>query len=333
MRNSPLFIALTDIEDRFVVDAAPRQRQKLPLIKYAAIAACFTLIFGTVWAILPSGQSPQNTTEDLRWPTTIIEPSQTSDEIYKVPLWNEKTLSEQFPSLKLSDIAYRTHSKTPCIPLERLADALGEHVLSGFDIYEDKTHQTTVTVYTIRGIDKNAAVAVRFPEQEGYYPYVNSSYTAKTLAELIRALDLENTVSFGSIWYTFEENGKHRLVEFSNIADEKIWEYLLSDIDIPITAENAAFHKHIMSISVHIPLLGYKNISLAVTEDGYMTTNILETGKLCFIGTEKVTAFVQYVLENGSGLEHILVEPTTSHTEKTNENTNTTVVSTARRNP
>ena len=50
-----------------------------------------------------------------------------------------------------------------------------------------------------------------------------------------------------------------------------------------------------MSISVDIPILG-RNSSIWLTEDGYLCTNILGTGKAFYIGEEKVAEFIYYVV-------------------------------------
>ena len=55
-------------------------------------------------------------------------------------------------------------------------------------------------------------------------------------------------------------------------------------------------------------MLGYENISLGVTENGYLTTNILNTGKAFFIGAEKAQMFMDYVIENCEGYDIIYIE-------------------------
>jgi len=59
----------------------------------------------------------------------------------------------------------------------------------------------------------------------------------------------------------------------------------------------------ILGISVDIPLLGYENISLSVREDGYIVTNILNTGKMFYVGEENTQTFVDYVLTECDGYE------------------------------
>ena len=63
-----------------------------------------------------------------------------------------------------------------------------------------------------------------------------------------------------------------------------------------------------MEISVDIPILGYRNISCSLTEEGYLVTNILDTGKAFFIGKEKVQEFVNYIIANYEGYRIVYVD-------------------------
>jgi hypothetical protein len=78
-----------------------------------------------------------------------------------------------------------------------------------------------------------------------------------------------------------------------------IWELLLSDASLTNEYDKLS-SVSLMDISIDIKVIGIKNISLAVTADGYLQTNIFSTGKYFFIGEEKVQAFVDYVLANGT---------------------------------
>ena len=135
--------------------------------------------------------------------------------------------------------------------------------------------------------------------------YRNSWYKPATLGEFIDALNLRENLSVGTVYYDyFDENNEHVNVEFTGLTVDKVFEMLLFDGSIA-NVENYDtmwFHR-IMGISVDVAVLGYKNISIAVTEEGYVTTNILDTGKAFYIGEEKVQAFVNYVMENCEGLE------------------------------
>ena len=62
-----------------------------------------------------------------------------------------------------------------------------------------------------------------------------------------------------------------------------------------------------IDISVDIPLLGRKNISVELTDKGYLITNILDTGKGFYIGENKVQEFLDYIKENYDGYRIVYI--------------------------
>ena len=62
-----------------------------------------------------------------------------------------------------------------------------------------------------------------------------------------------------------------------------------------------------MAIRTNVDILGFNNISLCVTEDGYIYTNILATRKAFYIGEEKVKSFMEFVKNVLEGYEHVIV--------------------------
>lgn len=182
---------------------------------------------------------------------------------------------------------------------------------SGIDMLSGVTHKITTDIYEIQGISQDCAVAVAFPEvSDEFYVYINSEYSPDTLEQFVNDLNLRENMLFGSVWYSYEkESGEYATVEFTGLEDYVVWDMLLDDL----TAKNVNnydsmnfFNK--MSISVFIPVLGYENISLSVTEDGYITTNILDTGKAFYIGEDKTDMFIEYVLNNCQGYEIIYIQ-------------------------
>ena len=139
---------------------------------------------------------------------------------------------------------------------------------------------------------------------------MNDGYRPATLKDFIDDLNLTETLSFGSIYYEWmQENGEIAHIEFKNLNDAVVWNMLLSDTSLEcVEFSGNDILINGMSISVSIPLLGYENISLGVTENGYLTTNILNTGKAFFIGAKKAQMFMEYVIENCEGYEIVYIE-------------------------
>ena len=86
---------------------------------------------------------------------------------------------------------------------------------------------------------------------------------------------------------------------------------LLSDRELKNVKDydSMNFGKELISVSINIELLGYENISLAVTDEGYVTTNILATGKAFYIGKEKAEEFYKYVTENCRRVKYEVRKP------------------------
>lgn len=51
------------------------------------------------------------------------------------------------------------------------------------------------------------------------------------------------------------------------------------------------------------------NKSITLTEDGYLMSNIFETGKWFYIGQDNVNEFVKYVIDNCDGCIYVYDEP------------------------
>ncbi len=242
--------------------------------------------------------------ERQRWPVReVAGPPSENGEIAVIPKWEEMSISRQFSELNYRGVRYS--SQVTPLAAGMAGEYLTQVELEGYDVYTDTAHRTTGTVYAIQGISEACAVAVSFAGTEGYYVYVNPYNTPETLEQLLSDLNLREHMTFGSVWYTFYDERAEEWVnvEFVNVPDSLVWELLLSDGSLENQPEPQEAVVGEMSVSVSIPVLGYENISLWVNRSGWMGTNILDTGKYFFLGTEQVDRFMDYVLEHCEGYE------------------------------
>ena len=245
----------------------------------------------------------ENTDKSAKWPIkkVVIE---SSEENAPMPKWEDLTLPQKYPSAQINDLKFS--GRNTKLSGQMVGEELTKVTATGLIGETEKNAQATA--YSINGIDVHCAAALKFDDSEDFYVYINSYYLPSTLGEFIDALALEKNISFGSVSYTYFENGSYKNIEFTDLNDSVIWDILLSDRDIKAT-DNYDSHNFIaiMSVGVNIPILGYENIALSVTEDGYLITNILDTGKAFFIGKEKTEEFTDYVINNCTGYEIIYV--------------------------
>ena len=317
-----------EVDEKYIEEAAPdsisveTDRKKLiksSRLRIMSIAAGLVLILGVGLALSQSGifsskklndsNNEEVQSDDTRWPQKVVyvdEDERGESETGIVPKWDEMAISEQFSYFNFNSAEYST--RVYSIEKTNIGEKLGEVFLKGYDIYKDIEHTSQAEVYEIIGINKECALAICFENDTEYYVYVNSWYRPETLEEFISAISLDENVSFGKVYYNyFDYENEYHSIEFEDISDELVWNMLLSDTSLKNVHEDTHMHISEMSISVDVPLLGYDNISLSVTEDGYIVTNILNTGKCFYIGEDKVQAFVDYVLENCEGYEIVYV--------------------------
>ena len=238
----------------------------------------------------------------------------TNTDTTKVPKWNEMSISQQFYEVEYNNNKYS--SRITKISKDKILKNIGNATLTGYDTYTETTYSKNGELYSIKNISEKCAVAVKFEGDEDYYVYINSYYRPKTLGEFMEVLNLKENISFGTIYYNYwdkdaEENIE---VEFYNVDNKIIWQKLFINLNLEnIYSDNDTakytserFSENI-EISLDIPLLGYKNITIKLTDKGYLLTNILDTGKGFYIGEDKVKEFLEYIKENYEGYKIVYV--------------------------
>ena len=320
--NEMIFNAISGIDADLVAAAAPGNHKKQPaaLKKWMPTAACFVLaaVLGiAAWQMHTPDPVDQNDhlysdTQDTKRATEATAKVETvpatQNDLAVIPRWEERTLPEQFGEFHVGERRY--HTRVAAIDAAKVGEKLGSSTSQGYDIYTDTTHNISLDYYAIQGILSECAVAVQFENDDSYYVYVDSWYRPETLEELITALNLRENMTFGDFHasYFYAEDRRDERVTFRDPDDSIVWEWLLSDTSLQNVWNETGWYGSVLSVSVNIPLLGYENISLWVTEDGHLCTNILDTGKAFYIGEEKVNAFVAYVIANCTDREVIVVD-------------------------
>lgn len=222
-----------------------------------------------------------------------------------VPKWEEKNITEKFYSVEVQEVLYNARPKK--IDESLIGESLGKEELESQDTYTEEIYKINANIYELKGYPIKCAVALKFEDDNDYYTYINAYYRPRTLREFLDDLNLKETLEFGSVWYEDKDNN-YELIEFPDVEDDVIWNMLFDDETLKNVHIDGEYHDTIMGISVNIPIFGYENISVSVSNDGYLTTNIFETGKTFYIGEEKVQKFASYVLENYDGYKTLYVD-------------------------
>ncbi len=315
--NISEIISATD--DKYIEEAAEPVKKKKTAVRIAAIAASLAVLliagiavsrsdYLSTYKKVPaspeyaSGEAPTAAYAPLVPETEIAvspaAPVVPQGEMAMLPRWEDLSPAQKFPEVKSGPYTYSTTAQP--IEDEYISELISDTSLAGTLGGFLKQYTQTGKIYSIRNISTDCAVAVKIGEESTYYVYVNSDYAPQTLGDFINDLDLRSTLIFGNAYkdtYEFTDtSSSHTRRTYEDFDDSIIWDMLLSDTKASRTEYENTLNG--IDISISLPLLGYNNISFDITDDGYIVTNILNTQKCFFIGTEKSAEFNEYLENN-----------------------------------
>ena len=311
MKKDSINRVIGGIDDDIVEMAENKTKtnqKKFSWVKWGSIAAAFVLVLSAAF-IVPGVLNRNNIGGDTNsWPIKHVPAMQ--DEVagpITADTWASTGNAGKYLTLSYGDIEYQ--SCLVVVDDSNKGNILGDGKVTGQDLFSLEIHEMAVEVYAINGLDPQIAVAVKFSEPdnsvhglEHVYAYMNTGYNPATLGDFIRDLDFDNKLEIG-LCYMHQE-GKDTIV-FENLTKAKLMELLTTCASVENVREPTTGRK-VMDISA--TLLGMNN-SITLTEDGYLISNIFETGKWFYIGQDKVNEFIKYVTDNCDGYVYVYDEP------------------------
>lgn len=288
------------------------------------ISVCIVLILALIgvgiWQLIEYINIDPTYKKILKFPIVYNMSDDASDEIVetellaKVTPWDELSITNQYSELDFGGVRYSSRNKE--ISADLLIDKIGDYTAHGFDEINQISYTKNAEVYSVKDISSECVVAVKLQGVDACYAYTNPFYKPETLGDFIADLNLKELLSFGTVSYNYDEiKGKtyiNERVEFTDVTDETIWQKLLYDTTLKNVHSDEKFYEStVVSIGINVDLLGYENIGLWISEDGYMHTNILDTGKTFFIGKEKLNEITNYLLDNCDGERYVYTQEIT----------------------
>jgi hypothetical protein len=221
--------------------------------------------------------------------------------VWYEPKWEDKPIWQQFPHFERFEIGSYT-LRDVTIDKGMVEEYLEDVNLHGYDIYTETGYDIVGKIYRIKGINPSCAVALQYPDRTDFFPATCGKYSPATLGDFINDLNLREHLRVGTVYHSYrDENETLHDKEYAGLTVEKVWEMLLFDEALCNEYDEENWQRqwnNKISIRIDMPLLGYHNISISLSEEGYLRTNLLDTEKLFHIGKDKVDAFMAYVEEN-----------------------------------
>lgn len=313
MKNEDIYKALNDVDDTLIENyhQGMKRRKRNRIIKITSTAACFTLAVSgaVIFGFSMNRQTPTVTEKSQMVETSVLSDIEESINQYdgdwsaEIP-WDKLSNAQRYTEFSWNGEKYS--SRVHKIDKEKIdEDSVQNTTITGYS-YDDSdrilyagtdkgssdepvVHTIQAKLYSIKGISTLCALAVQFEGDTNYYVYISYTYKPENLVQFIDDLSLDENLYFNSV-----NNYK---IDFSDEQQKMIAEHLFSDRNAVCVKDfdNYEFGSTIIEFGISISVLGYENIYIGVTEDGYIITNILDSGKAFYIGTEKAQDFVNYI--------------------------------------
>ncbi len=232
-------------------------------------------------------------------------------DIYQEPQWEDKNFYQQFPCFEFNNIAYVAAGET----YAEIGEKLGTATANNVDIYTDTDYNIELEIFEVISVDSDYAVAVK--TTDGFYGiYTNCDYATATFGDMVEGLNLEENLQFGSCGIQTETDMTLSYSNILNTDDEAIWEFLSDCYDAQSVGDYTEFSGEIfmdesdilddyVSFAVASEVLAFENLSFRITKGGYITTNIISTGRAFYIGVDKANELAQ-MLEESPGAETVV---------------------------
>lgn len=296
MKNEDIYKALSGVDNRLLesYNEGMKRRKRNCFIKVVSTAACLVLVVSgaVIFSFTMNNQTPILT--EYKGTEKISQDRPSNGETVEIPAWDELSNTERYAEFSWNGGEYS--ARVQKIDEENISTYLGQNItLVGYDYKNnDIEHRTQVKLYSIEGLSTSCALAVQFEDDTDYYVYISNSYQPETLGQFIEDLSLDKNLYFNNM--DFQKEAKKWKVEFSDDEQKEIAEHLFADLSA-VAIQDFDYHNFgimVIEFGISIPVLGYENIYIGVTEDGYITTNILDTGKAFYIGEENTLTLINY---------------------------------------
>ena len=216
------------------------------------------------------------------------------------------TISENMK--KYSHVVYEDNSYSKaflymCRPIDTkyISKKLGSGIAKGIDDKGVK-EETNVEVYEILKVNNEAAIAVKFENENNYYSYCNLNYDFKNIDGLVNSLNLKEYLKFNGVTYKYvDKNKEYYDVYFYDVNNDDIFNAFFNDPNVKVSSASNKFNRaSLYEIGIYDKALSKYNLSFTIFDDGYARMNLFEVGIEFEVG-EKGKAFLEYLHKNYEG--------------------------------
>ena len=234
-----------------------------------------------------------------------------------VPHWSEATLIQKYPEFTYEGVNYQVRYTDRTMPIDSqyINAKLADISVSGYDIYEDASHESNAEIYSIKNIANDASLAIKFDGDTNYYAYQNVNCYFATLNDVMSKVSFNTEARFTQATYSHISKGDAYLEdEYKNLTKDDIMDIIFADLTIhnantkprlnaptsegTDSSEGSSSGKRALSaitLTTAIDCLGIDNAYLRMWEDGNLDVNLFGNRAVFYLGPATYQSLLSYI--------------------------------------
>lgn len=195
-------------------------------------------------------------------------------------------------------------------------------------------------LYALAGVSTEYYI---LKEKDGLWGYLNYEYRPATLAQLITDLNLTENLQIGTLYYNTSDGGRFSAWQIDGLNGAKLWDMIFANpgavsqrLTVKIDPEEIVreaeaqgamvvppydptgeyiFDRALaadVSLSISLPAMGIENLSIGVSREGWMWTNLLSSGNYFAVSPTLVDEILAYAKVEGEMQDITPVMPSTA---------------------
>lgn len=210
--------------------------------------------------------------------------------------WEELTDAERYTQMSYDGNTYYMRGTVQNYLGEKLSDGEAYGFEEDWSTGKRTQHTVSCEIYSLTFSPDHSVVAVCFEEQNEFYRFeCERAYDPpKTLGEFMETRKLSEVLPLTTLYYN---SGKSETKQSLSYGDsDAVWKILAQYGDAPFVEKYTYYHnKEDVGFAATSEVLGIRNLSFTINEDGYIVTNIERYGYHYFIGVDAAREVIDYV--------------------------------------
>lgn len=225
------------------------------------------------------------------------------DDLAKVVPWNQLSNNYKFIVIEYNNNIYNYGESI--LNSDTLDKLLDEIEIKTYNEEVDKEYKTNCKIYSLKKINANYMIAIKFDKESNYYLYINNNYEIDTLKDLIESIDFIDNSNINTVSYNYFDIKSSKVKskklsqrKISKIKKDDLYDCILNkNLNLPIEKLQQKIYNDYFKYEIIIEF-NLSNINqdmlLQMTDSGYLIFNICNIPYFFYIGEKDILDFIDY---------------------------------------